>query len=77
VIVFYCSLVLLEICLTFTHGKYADMLVVTVSAMGMLGMLQWNTSDDDRVIAADRSTSLENLTFRGPCIVIYSYNKSQ
>jgi len=25
---FYCSEVLLEICLTFTHGKYADMPVV-------------------------------------------------
>jgi hypothetical protein len=34
-------------------------LLCTVSTMGMLGMLQWNTSDDDRVIAAHRNTFLE------------------
>jgi hypothetical protein len=57
-------------------GNMLTCLLCTVSTMGMLGMLQWNISDDDRVIAAHRNTSLENLTFRGPHIVINSYNKS-
>jgi len=30
---------------------------------------------DIYIISVD--TSLSNLTFRGPCIVIYSYNESQ
>jgi len=58
-------------------GNMLTCLLCTVSTMGMLGMLQLNTSDDDRVIAAHRNTSLENLAFRETCIVMYSYNESQ
>ena len=58
-------------------GNMLTCLLCTVYTIGMLGMIQWNTSDVDRVIAAHRNTSLENLTFGGPCIVIYSCNKNQ
>jgi len=51
-------------------GNMLTCLLCTVYTMGMLGMILWNTSDDDPVIAAHRSTSLENLKFSGPCIVI-------
>jgi hypothetical protein len=38
-------------------GNMQTCLFCTVSTLEMLGMLQWNTSKDDRVIAAHRNIS--------------------